>query len=227
MKTVKRRVKHILSREEKEEKSAKLIEDMRQFDTLNGELADIKADYKKQIAGIDSEISDARKALEFGHEQREVECEVTFFPKIGKKEFRRLDTLDLVATEDMTDYDRQMVIPEVEPEKPFNPALPEEKLPDFITNVKLTLWDAAPDMGVMFIERRAGLWYYGADLKIGNRSGFKSIETGKPAFKERFDAVKQGAKFVISWIKSVEPEAVDGFKARIQEVVEAQREVVE
>lgn len=227
MKTVKRRVKHILSREEKEEKSAKLIEDMRQFDTLNGELADIKADYKKQIAGIDSEISDARKALEFGHEQREVECEVTFFPKIGKKEFRRLDTLDLVATEDMTDYDRQMIIPEVEAEKPFNPALPEEMLPDHITTVRLTLWDSATDSGFMFIERRAGLWYFGVDLKIGNRSGYKSIDTAKPAFKERFDAVKQGAKFVLSWIKGVEPEAVDGFKARIQEVVEAQREVVE
>lgn len=227
MRTVKRRVKHILTREEKEAKSAKLIEDMRKFDTLNGELAVIKADYKKQIAGIDSEISDARKALEFGHEQREVECEVVMHPKLGVKKFYRMDDGALVATEEMTDYDRQMVIPEVEPEKPFNPALPEEQLPDCTTLRTLTLWQSGEDLGVLTLERRAGLWHFGADLKIGNRSGHRAISTAKPVFKDRFDAVKNGAKFVLSWINGVEPEAVDGFKARIQEVVAAQWGVVE
>lgn len=221
---IKRECKYTFTREEIEEINKELLAQLDHHAEVVERKKSITADMGARVKTAETEIRDTRTKLKDGFEFRQMDVRVEKDFKAGVKRFIRVDNGELVDSQPLSAFDRQGTLSGTEgtEEKPFNPVIEGDVPATFIE-----LWNAGEDKGVMALERRGGMWYYGADLKIGNRSGHRAISTAKPVFKDRFDAVKNGAKFVLSWINDVEPEAVDGFKARIQEVVAAQWGVVE
>lgn len=216
--TIKRLVKHTLSSLEVEDYHKSLVCSMRARDEADKQFDEVKAEHKKHVTDLQVEIDKYRLGCERGWEERQVDCTVELSPEENKKRFYRIDTGELVGTEEMNDYDRQLTIKEV-----------DMKAPQVSVGQTIVLWEAGADLGLMDIQFDPSekAWKYGLEMKIGNARGEVLISQLKATFANREDAVKMGAKAALKWIKQVAPDHLEGFKAGIQAVVEKEKGKVE
>lgn len=103
-----RRVKCELSESERRDKGAVLARCVAQVNDLEAEAKALSADFKSRIKEVSLEGNRAARAINDGHEYRDLECVVTMHaPRRGWKQFRRLDTDEVVGEEPMDEREFQ------------------------------------------------------------------------------------------------------------------------
>lgn len=106
-----RQLRYNYTPDERIAKSIAHAECLNDIDSTNAELDRIKADYKARLAAIESEEAMLRGCVQSGYEMREYLCFWEYDkPRPGRKTLRKREGGDLVAEEDMTEHDRQMVM---------------------------------------------------------------------------------------------------------------------
>jgi hypothetical protein len=115
-----KRVKCGLTDEEKLEKAAELVGRMQELTALEGEIEEVKAGYKAEVAEVKGRVASGASVLRNGFEWREVECVVEYRPKDGKKDYRRVgqEMEGVVLTEDMRPGDFKVELPVEEKRQP-------------------------------------------------------------------------------------------------------------
>lgn len=106
-----RQVKYEFTRDERIEKAIALGNALDRKDATENELARIKKDYGAQVDIIQAEIDSLNLCVRTGNEMREYVCGWTYDdPSRGRKTLRKREGGEVVAVEDMTEEDRQIVI---------------------------------------------------------------------------------------------------------------------
>lgn len=86
------------------ETSARLLTDRHELDEKKKEVA---KEYAAKIASLDTDINVLTRKIITRSEMRDVKCEWTMNWKTGKKHLTRLDTKEIVITEDIREGERQ------------------------------------------------------------------------------------------------------------------------
>lgn len=79
-------------------------------DRLADELTEVKSRFKSEIDEVDSRINNIASIIRSKYQFRKVECERTLDFKKGIVSIRRMDTMEVIETRDMLDYERQAEI---------------------------------------------------------------------------------------------------------------------
>lgn len=79
---------------------------------LEGRMKEVAADFKAKIAQKEATVRSMSITVSNGYEYREVLCMYQFRPKDGRKDVVRLDTLEIVGTEQMnkSDYQEELAL---------------------------------------------------------------------------------------------------------------------
>lgn len=78
---------------------------------VESDIETFKQQKKAEVAALDAIVLKNTSLVKSEKEYRQVECEVTFDWKRGKKEFARLDNGDIVRADDITNEERQQMFP--------------------------------------------------------------------------------------------------------------------
>jgi hypothetical protein len=110
-----RQLRYNYTLEERNAKATELVAALNRIDATNSELDRIKGDYKSRLSAIESESELLRGCVLSGYELRDYLCYWTFDePRAGRKTLRKREGNEVVAEEDMTERDRQMVMEIIE-----------------------------------------------------------------------------------------------------------------
>ena len=108
-------LKHNLSDVEKLALGQKLAEANIEADGAEAEKKSVTSTLKAKCEGCIAKVSELSSRLSAGYEYRQVVCRVTFDnPNRGQKTTRRIDTNEVVKTEDMTLAEMQARLPGIE-----------------------------------------------------------------------------------------------------------------
>lgn len=178
-----RQLRYNYTLEERNAKATDLVAALNRIDATNAELDRIKSDYKARLSAIESESELLRGCVLSGYELRDYLCFWTFDePRPGRKTLRKREGNEVVAEEDMTERDRQMVMEiidqqaakESDPVSPMRLALPAPKeWPTTVTEVILTEEQANAE--TFFSHNQT------ADWSERLREIFTDYEMGEPA----------------------------------------------
>jgi hypothetical protein len=106
-----RQVRYDYTKDERIQKAITLGESLDRYAATEAELSRIKKDYTARLDGIQAEVDGLNLAVRTGYELREYICYWTYDePKQGRKTLRKREGGEIVAEEDMTERDRQMVM---------------------------------------------------------------------------------------------------------------------
>jgi hypothetical protein len=125
-----RQLRYNYTLEERNAKALEMAMALNRIDSTNAELDHIKADYKARLSAIESEENRLRGCVTSGFEMRDYLCFWTFDePKAGRKTLRKREGGEVVAEEDMTERDRQMVMEIIEQQSANADVIPFLALP--------------------------------------------------------------------------------------------------
>ena len=114
---VMRQCRYNYTQDERLEKADALAREHSARNATNNDIERIKKDYKAREALHEAAIEKLVDQLNSGYEMREYLCHYTYDdPKPGRKTLRRCDTGEVVAEEDMTGKDTQMVMEKLDAE---------------------------------------------------------------------------------------------------------------
>ena len=106
-----RQVRYDYTKDERIAKATGLGEALNRYASTENELSRIKKDYGARLDAIKAEIDQLNNSVLSGYELREYICFWTYDePRAGRKTLRKREGLEIVAEEDMTERDRQMVM---------------------------------------------------------------------------------------------------------------------
>lgn len=106
-----RQVRYDYTKDERISKATGLGEALNRYAATEAELSRIKKDYGARLDAIQAEIDQLNNSVLSGYELREYICYWTYDePRPGRKTLRKREGGEIVAEEDMTERDRQMVI---------------------------------------------------------------------------------------------------------------------
>ena len=81
-------------------------------DRLESQMSEVSKDFKAKIAAKDTRISSLASVIRAGYEYREVPCEIYLdTPAPGMKTIFRIDTGEMVERTEMTDTEKQTLMP--------------------------------------------------------------------------------------------------------------------
>jgi hypothetical protein len=125
-----RQVRYDYTKDERIQKAITLGESLDRYAATEAELSRIKKDYTARLDGIQAEVDGLNLAVRTGYELREYICYWTYDePKQGRKTLRKREGGEIVAEEDMTERDRQMVMEIIDAQAAVGAAAqPGEKL---------------------------------------------------------------------------------------------------
>lgn len=110
--TIKRSLLCTLTDEERRNYGIKLATTLDDIEAVEAEKKRTVDHYKDRIAGLTAAASDISRKVSTGQEWRDVECRIDYgVPDKLHKQVVRLDTLEVVATEVMTEADKQLRLP--------------------------------------------------------------------------------------------------------------------
>jgi hypothetical protein len=125
-----RQLRYNYTLEERNAKALEMAMALNRIDSTKAELDHIKADYKARLSAIESEENRLRGCVTSGFEMRDYLCFWTFDePKAGRKTLRKREGGEVVAEEDMTERDRQMVMEIIEQQSANADVIPFLALP--------------------------------------------------------------------------------------------------
>jgi hypothetical protein len=106
-----RQLRYNFTDRERIEKAKGLAESLNRYGATEAELARVKKDYASRLDSIQAEVDLLNNAVLSGYELREYLCFWSYDePRPGRKTLRKREGMEVVAEEDMTEADRQMVI---------------------------------------------------------------------------------------------------------------------
>lgn len=106
-KTVKKRVKHLLTEKEISDLNAEVSK-------LGIDLEDREAEKKRVTSicgGLEAQVSEKLKAVKDGFDMRELDCPVSYDYKKGKKKILHPETTEVLETMDIPENEKQMPLP--------------------------------------------------------------------------------------------------------------------
>jgi hypothetical protein len=104
-------VRYDYTKDERIAKATGLGEALNRYASTEAELGRIKKDYGARLDAIQAEIDQLNNSVLSGYELREYICAWTYDdPRPGRKTLRKREGGEVVAEEDMTERDRQMVM---------------------------------------------------------------------------------------------------------------------
>jgi hypothetical protein len=210
---VRRKVKHIFSKEELLDQNEALLNAMAALTGINEEFDSVKAKYKARITAAESDINARAAIMRAKFDLRDKDCTVTY-RKDRKKEIHVQETGELVATEDMTREDLQLDL--IQAESIFDA---KEEIQFFV---------AGEDRGLIVVGRFKEKWYVALRIKIGSHSIQERLDSEQKAFKERFDGIKIAAKKAQEWLNNnFGVDNAKGFIEPMAKAVDAQKERTE
>lgn len=107
MKRMKRMLPVTLTKQEVHDKGKQLSRKLSEMRALENHRKDVLAQFNSQAKAIEAEIELLSRAVETGEEMRDVPVMVEYNWAIGQKVITREDDGSVVATETITDADRQ------------------------------------------------------------------------------------------------------------------------
>jgi len=111
-KKVTQKLRCLLTADEKIEAGRELAEATNELTAIEEDKAQIVADFKHRTSAAEARIGVLSNKLRSGYEFRDVECEVRFdTPEKGQKQVVRLDTDEIVATNPMSEEEKQRELP--------------------------------------------------------------------------------------------------------------------
>lgn len=96
------------------EAGREVAKDTQDLAALGDKKADVAADFKAQEKKLDANIAILSRMISTGEEYRHVNCEWFYDLKKDTKTLKRLDTDEIIRTEDITSNDRQSNFEEVD-----------------------------------------------------------------------------------------------------------------
>lgn len=185
---------------------------------VDAEFNTVKAQFKLRTEEAKAKIDSLGTKLQSGFELREKRCRVVFDAPNRKKLFfleEAPEDAAPVLEEPMTsdDYQQDLIIADAAFEN--------------VTEIPL-FPPAGADAGVLVVGRKNERWFGALRVKIGQKAVTEKLDTEQPSTKERADAVRKAANRAKEWIlDNLGKDALQGFKAGIEEIVRANAEVVE
>lgn len=190
---------------------------------INGEFDQIKSSFKARITEQESIGSRAAVARLTGFEMRNARCRVVFRPKDGQKDYY----LEFAGPKDAPVLTEPMTGPDMQAN-----LLPEE--PKFEAGCEIELWDAPEDglctmkVGRLTPElcgRPTAMWFCALNVRVGEARLLESLDNGQPCATKRIDIIRRAAKRLKAWLAgTLGAEAAEGFDAKIDQAVDAQKE---
>lgn len=226
---VKRTVQHKFT----ENEVAKLNVDFRQaYAELKSKESAAKAaanTHKALVTEAGSRMDTLNALLQAGVEDRLKECIVVFRPAAKKKDFYAIladETADDAANRLMKTGEKPVLTEDMAPEDFEQDLFRAESA--FDDKAELVLWNVEADKGAIIIGKQNGKWFTALRCSIGNKSVIERLDAEQPCSKLRFDAIKRAGKRCCDWLaETLDKDVAAGFKAKIEEVVEANKELVE
>lgn len=214
---IKRQVKHMFTREERETMNVDLLNALGSKDAAESDFENVKATYKAKIAQAEAIVNTLVSNLRAGFELRPKECVADFRTKDRKKDIYVCETGELIATEDMTADDYQQDLFQAESK--------------FENREEITLWNATGlqgnDVGTLVVGRLKGKWYSALRLKVGQHRLDERLDSEQKCAKARWDIIYPTGKRCIDWLKANLHEAAKSFEQPIWKVLDQHQERVE
>jgi len=185
---------------------------------VDAEFNTVKAQFKLRTEEAKAKIDSLGTKLQSGFELREKRCRVVYDAPNRKKLFfleGAPDDAAPVLEEPMTsdDFQQDLIIADAAFEN--------------VTEIPLFL-PAGGDSGIIVIGRKNDRWFGALRIRIGQKAITEKLDTEQPSTKERSDAVRKAANRAKEWLfDNLGKDALQGFKAGIEEVIRANAEVVE
>ena len=225
---VKRTVQHKFS----EQEVAKLNVDFRQaYAELKSKESAAKAaqnTHKALVAEASSRMDTLNALLQAGVEDRLKDCIVVFRPAAKKKDFYVKPEDETVATVEQLVAlgEKPVLIEDMAPEDFEQDLFRAESA--FDDKAELVLWNVEADKGSIVVGKQNGKWFTALRCTIGNKSIIERLDAEQPCSKVRFDAIKRAGKRCTDWLaETLDKDVATGFKTKIDEVVEKNKELVE
>lgn len=185
---------------------------------VEAEFNTVKAQFKLKTEEAKARIDSLGTKLQSGFEMREKRCRVVYDAPNRKKLYFLEDAppdAAPVLEEPMTsdDFQQDLIIADSAFEN--------------VTEIPL-FPPAGDDFGTIVIGRKNDRWFGALRIRIGQRAITEKLDTEQPCTKERPDAVRKAANRAKEWLfDNLGKDALQGFKAGIEEVIRANAEVVE
>lgn len=107
-----RALRHVFTNEESLENAKQLAECLMETNRIEQDFDRVKSDFKSRLSSVDARIGQLRDKVSSGYEIVTTPCEWRFDdPAPGRKSLWRLDTDELVETQEMTTADKQVELP--------------------------------------------------------------------------------------------------------------------
>ncbi len=215
----KKAIKHEFTQTELVELGNRLARCLSDQRGIEDELTAIKSQYKSKLDSKSAEVGLIADKLSSKFELREKEVFAVFRPKDGLKDYylKASDPSDanIVLTEPMDPSDYQVDL------------LASESKFDHRSEVEL--WQPAGESyGKLILGRLEDKWHVALELVLDGGEIKERLDSETRSYKQRKDAVAQGAKRAKDWIiQQSGKEVAKGFEEAIRAAVESQKEVVE
>lgn len=217
-------VKHVFTRDERDNLNSDLLNALSNRDTTEADFENIKQTWKAKLTEAEARIGTLAATLRTGFEMRQQRCVVIYRTKERKKDFyleadfqalKSTDTLPTpVLIEDMTEADFQTELELAE--KEFEAREEIELFPP-----------TATDKGLLAVGRQRNRWFNALRIRVGKLSIDERLDAEQRGYKQRPDAIKQGAKAALDWLKNNFKEHAKGFEEPIEKAIEAHKERAE
>lgn len=243
-----RQVKHTFGREEREQLGARLIEEMNALSATQGELKEIKDQYKAKLTEGSLSVESIRGKLTAGYEMRPVECLVELHPREGRKDCFHPATGDLVYSGEMsaTDFAHAQSKAQLElvPKPDEKAPQPQEAAPaeaEAFTHLEqeLPVWGDDPEVitgpdkprstgCVVDLTRfRDGTWSSGFRFLASADRQTTFWDCGTKMYRSREEALLETVFSLTNALKREHGKDAEGFKKPIRAFLEANKGRVE
>jgi hypothetical protein len=215
-------VKHAFTRDERDNLNSDLLNALSTRDTTEADFENIKQTWKAKLTEAEARIGTLAATLRTGFEMRQQRCVVVYRPKDRKKDFyleaefsvKPLTEVAPVLIEDMTEADFQTELELAEKE--------------FECREEIELFPPTPtDRGIVVVGRQRNRWFNALRIHVGKLSIDERLDAEQRGYKQRPDAVKQGAKAAMEWLTNNFKDHAKGFEEPIAKAVEAHKERAE
>ena len=229
---VKKSVRHDFTADETRELHTQFRQAYAALKATEAEFDNVKGLWKAKTTESEARMETLNMTLQAGFEMRQKECIVIFRPVAKKKDFYIADGFTVsnvtgepsddnipILTEDMTQADFEQDLIQAE-------AM-------FENRVELELWAAGPDAGGgqdcgrLIVGKHGGKWYSAIRGNVGAVKIEERLDSEQRAFKKRPDAVGEGAKRAMKWLKANFKDDSKGFEDKIAKLVEAEQDKAE
>jgi transcriptional regulator len=104
----------IMTKDEKLEDAERLASTLRQIRTIETAQEEVVKNYKNSLKRYEDEMNNLSEELRTGEKFKDIKVEAKVNEKLIKMEFFRTDTMEMIRTRDLTDEERQLVMPVVD-----------------------------------------------------------------------------------------------------------------